>query len=415
VRRRPNGEGTCYRTKDGTYKAQMTVTVNGRQKRLNAAGKTEAKAFKALREREAEWRKTAAAFGSVPTDVTLGEYLASWLASTEVRVSTRKARSSHVDRITSALGERPLCEVSSADVRALLARLDRDDVGTRQRQMVYETLRAALNEAVRQDLIASNPALRVRKPKHQRVEYPALDVAGADRLILAAKAGEESTLYTLAVQTGLRQGELLALTWEDVDFDRVRVYVRKTLTKDENGRLVRTEPKTARSVRDVPFPKRALSALRDLRASCDGTGFVFTTRDKGNVLRRFYKTLKRAGLSHVKFHSLRVTSNSVLIEQGADPVEIAARMGHTSTRMTLDVYARLFNDRQGRLALLMDRAFDGRPAENHRQITADLSPAPAHRRVVPMEKRRGYGVFLSMETSGLEPLTSCLQSRRSTS
>ncbi|MBV8298734.1 MAG: site-specific integrase [Candidatus Eremiobacteraeota bacterium] len=100
--------------------------------------------------------------------------------------------------------------------------------------------------------------LRVRKPKHQRVEYPALDVTGADRLILAAKPGEESALYTLAVQTGLRQGELLALTWEDVDLDRARLHLWKTLTKDESGRLVRTEPKTERSVRDIPLPKRAL-------------------------------------------------------------------------------------------------------------------------------------------------------------
>ena len=94
---------------------------------------------------------------------------------------------------------------------------------------------------------------------------------------------------------------------------------------------VRTDPKTERSVRDVPLPKRALAALLDLRASSQGTGFVFGMRDKGNVLRRFYKTLKRAGPPQVRFRSLRVTSNSVLIEQGADPVEIAARMGHTST------------------------------------------------------------------------------------
>lgn len=81
-----------------------------------------------------------------------------------------------------------------------------------------------------------------------------------------------------------------------------------------------------------------------------------TPLDKGNVLRGFYRLLKRSDVPRVKFHSLRVTSNSLLIEAGADPVEIAARMGHASTRMTLDVNARQFSDRGGRLATMMDTA-----------------------------------------------------------
>jgi integrase len=407
--RRANHEGTVYKSAAGSWKAEVTVSVNGRTKRIRATGKTRAEAVALRRQREMEWRTKASAFGSVPTDVTLREYLGAWLAGLQVRVSTKKARKGHVERIIAAIGQRRLCEVTPADVRFLLDRLQRDKVGTRQQQMTYETLRAALNEAVREDLIASNPVLRVRRPKHQRVEYPALDAAGANRLIAAADTCEERTLYAVAVETGLRQGELLALTWDDVDLGAGRVHVRATLTRGDDGRLVRTPPKTEKSLRSVPLATRSRALLAELRGENKEPGFVFKMRDKGGVLRRFYATRKRAGLPQVRFHSLRVTSNSLLIEHGADPVEIAARMGHTSTRMTLDVYARLFNDRQGRLAALMDRAFEQLPP-----TTASAVPVVEHRGALKSKEPRRSTVLFAMETSGFEPLTSCLQSRRST-
>ena len=410
--RRANHEGSTYRNTSGGWNSEVQVTVNGRTKRIRASAKTKSEAVSLRKQREMEWRKVAGSLGAVATYVTLREYLAAWLDGLQVRMSTMRSRTRHVEKIGEAIGERPLCEVSSGDVRALLNRLERDEVGPRQRQMIYETLRAALNEAVREDLLATNPVLRVRKPKHRRVEYPALDQDGVGRLIEAAKPGEERTLYALAAESGLRQGELLALTWDDVDLDKRRIHVRATLTKDADGRLVRTAPKTEKSARRVPLATRPLTMLRELREASDGTGFVFKTRDKGNVLRRFYKTRERAGLPRVRFHSLRVTCNSLLIEQGANAVEIAAFMGHTSTRMTLDVYARLFNNQEARLADLMGRAFEKRQLPKTPEIP---NPAPAHRRMLESKEPRRNAVLIAMETRRLELLTSCLQSRRSTS
>jgi hypothetical protein len=138
--------------------------------------------------------------------------------------------------------------------------------------------------------------------------------------------------------------------------------------------------------------------------------------NKGNLLRRFYLLLKQARVPRVRFHSLRVTSNSLLIEAGADPVETAPRMAHTSTRMALDVYARQLTDRGGLLATMMDAALgQNAPAkekapESPREDVSVFSETT----YLGMKKARRLGLFQNLETRRFELLTSCLQSRRST-
>jgi hypothetical protein len=138
--------------------------------------------------------------------------------------------------------------------------------------------------------------------------------------------------------------------------------------------------------------------------------------DKGNLLRRFYRLLRQAGVPRVRFHSLRVTSNSLLIEAGADPVETSARMGHTSTQMmTLDVYARQLTG-SGHLAAMKDKALahDCPANENSPELPRESVSVLSDVTYLGMKKARRLGLFSNLETRGFEPLNILLAKSLST-
>lgn len=162
--------------------------------------------------------------------------------------------------------------------------------------------------------------------------------------LLSAAAGDRSeALYVLAVTTGMRQGELLGLAWEDVDLERGVVRVRRTLTRDR-GRLSLEKPKTKKSRRTVPLAARGLNALKAHRKAqleervrypglWEDNGIVFANQS-GNLLnpsnlrkRSFAPLLARAGLPVVRFHDLRHTAATLLLAQGVHPKYVQELLG----------------------------------------------------------------------------------------
>ena len=152
----------------------------------------------------------------------------------------------------------------------------------------------------------------------------------------------------LAITTGLRQGELLGLQWDDVDFDGAALHVRHTL-HELNGRLWIGEPKTRRARRQVDLPTIAIAALQDHqeRMLIEGHphGLVFRDTRRGplrksNLVRRsFLPLLKRAGLPAIRFHDLRHTAATLLLAQGVHPKIVQERLGHSQISLTLDTYS----------------------------------------------------------------------------
>jgi integrase len=173
-----------------------------------------------------------------------------------------------------------------------------------------------------------------------------LEAAGGDRL---------EAFYVLAVHTGMRQGEMLALRWQDVDLENAVVSVRRTLTRS-GGRVVFGEPKTNKSRRSIRLTQQAVEALRshlerqlrDMEILGDryqDQGLVFTT-DTGapinpsNLRQRSYAPLlKRAGLPHMRFHDLRHTCATLLLSRGVHPKFVQELLGHATIAITLDTYS----------------------------------------------------------------------------
>jgi integrase len=185
-------------------------------------------------------------------------------------------------------------------------------------------------------------------------------------------------LYVLAVTTGLRQGELLGLRWEDVDLGGATLRVRHTLQppgfpKGAPARLM--PPKTRRSLRGVHLPHSAVQALlrhREIqdaeRARAKGTwrdyGLVFPNTlggyaDYTNLMPRHFKPLlKKAGLPNIRFHDLRHTCATLLLTKRVHPKIVSEMLGHSSVSITLDIYSHVIPGLGDAAATAMEEALE---------------------------------------------------------
>jgi integrase len=175
-----------------------------------------------------------------------------------------------------------------------------------------------------------------------------LDAAGLHRLVDAADGQLARALLVTAAMTGMRRGELLGLRWRDVDYTNRRVWVRRSVGL---GGVVK-EPKTRKSIRAIALPRMVADELEahwkasTFRAADD---YVFastagTPLEARNMIREVFEpAMRRAKLPRVRFHDLRHSYASVLIEQGAHPKVISDQLGHASVQITMDRYSHLFD------------------------------------------------------------------------
>lgn len=282
--------------------------------------------------------------------LTVEEYLERWLSDC-VRDTVKASTYSSYGQLISkhavpTLGRIRLKTLTATHVRGLLR--EKLDAGLSPRTVQYLrfVLRKALDQAVSDNLIPRNPACGVKSPQVRREEIKPLSPEQA-RFFLRTAAGTGDrleALYAVAIHCGLRQGELLALKWEDVDLETGTLQVRRSLSGSSDGRPVFTTPKTAKSRRQVRLTAGATEALKrhrkrqlEERLRVAGLwrdhGLVFTTEtgtplDRHNLCQRSFKRLlKRAGLPGIRFHDLRHTCATLLLTRGVHPQDRAGAFG----------------------------------------------------------------------------------------
>jgi integrase len=248
------------------------------------------------------------------------------------------------------LGRHRLDQIGVDDILALIADLRRRGYAGSTINSILIPLSRPFNHAVRRDLIEVNPISKLdrsERPRVSRAERPVLNRDEISRLLAAAQP-RYRTLLATAILTGLRQGELLGLHWRDVDFDDQVIRVRSALDRQKRE----TPPKTHHALRDVVLmPTLAEALLQHKKESRfqRPDDFVFTTRAGTplhwtNLATRVLKpSLRSAGLRPMRWHDLRHTFASLLIAGGANVVFVARQLGHSSSQITLGVYAHLFD------------------------------------------------------------------------
>ena len=372
ARKRGNGEGSITRRKDGLYMARYTVETAIGAKRKTLYGKTRGEVSEKLTKAMAD-RDEGLVFDA--DNLKVGEYLERWLVDSvldTVRPTTYE-RYEQIVRIhvRPALGSVKLKNLTPVHVRGLYREKLEAGLSARTAQYIHVTLHKALKQAVQDGLIPRNATEAVKAPQVRREEMRPLSGDQVKVLLEVARGDRLEALYVLAIHTGLRQGELLGLKWEDVDLESGTLRVRRTLVTAKGGPVL-TAPKTKGSRRSVKLTQDAVEALRshlkhqlqeiDRAGSLWRENGLMFASESGEPLDRRYLTscrykalLKRAELPMIRFHDLRHTC-ATLLSKNVNPKIVSEMLGHASIAITLDTYSHVLPNMRDQAAAAMEEA-----------------------------------------------------------
>ena len=373
--RRGRGEGSITRRADGRWMARVDLGwQDGKRRRKTLYGRTKREVQDKLRE---TLHRTEKGLPPVPEQETVGAFLRRWLETIRGRVRLRTHKSyEQVVRIhlEPGIGRVRLAKLTPLDVSAWFESRHAAGVGGRTIHYARAVLRAALNQALKWELVSRNVASLTDPPRYRAREIAPLTPEQTKKFLAAVAGHRLEALFTVAVGLGLRLGEALGLPWDAVNLDAATLSVRQTL--ERAGKQPRFgEPKSARGRRTITLPGIVTAALRKHRTRqlqerliagerWNDCGLVFTTEagaplDGCNINRAFKAILRRAGLPAIRYHDLRHTAATLLLAQGVDPRTIMETLGHSQISLTLNTYAHVVPVLQKKAAAKMDEILDG--------------------------------------------------------
>ncbi len=304
---------------------------------------------------------------------TIKDYSAYWLdlVKATIRVKTIAGYETVLrNHILPRLSEMKLKDLKPDRIDQFYAELLADDVGLYTIRLCHRTLHVMLEKAVKYNFILRNPAHGATVPQAPATEMSVLDEEQVTRILIAASNTRYEALFRLAVTTGMRQAELFGLKWADISWQRGVLYLRRQIQRVPGEGMQFSEPKTRAGKRTIKLSEGMLQAFREhkLRQQVEmeqagsrwsDADLVFTSKyggslDQSNVRREFYAILGIAGLPKMRFHDLRHTAASLMLNNGIPVIVVSKILGHSKPSVTLDIYGHLFNEMQDEAARLMD-------------------------------------------------------------
>ena len=393
AKRRKQGTGTIRQRKDGRWEGRAVIGYDER-------GLPKTKSVLAKTKRECQEKlKTLLETVSGPKaekirpDMAFGEWLDFWYqnwSKPKLRPTTQACYEGKIYRhIIPELGKIPLNQLTQKDLQQFYTKLKKSGRLIRTQQFgeglsdtmvrgCHATCRSALEKAVQEGLLRTNPAIGCKLPPKRGREMQVLGREELQRFLIQAQAEGYYELFLLDLCTGLRRGELMALQWEDLDFDTGVLTVNKQVY-EVNGKLQLSVPKTKASIRKLLLPPGVVEVLRQYRETVDSR-WMFpspvkedTPMTPGAVRRRLQIILERAGCKRIRFHDLRHTFATLSLESGMDVKALSAMLGHVSAATTLDIYTHVTGDMQSEAAAKIDRGLGNEIQEESVQAEQDLA------------------------------------------
>jgi len=373
AKKRAHNEGSIYQRSNGKWRAQ--VSVDGR--RLSFTAKTKQEGLTWIHETR---NQVGNGLTFEAADTRLNEFLLEWLKA----VSLSSTKSTHLTytwttrrRITPYIGNVKLMDLRPDRIQRFYHHLQEKGVSNHAVHVTHKTLRAAMNHAVKLGLLAKNPCSGTIPPKPEQVEMKFYDDQQVKILLKTALAiGDRfHPLYYIAIHTGMRISELLGLKWEDIDWNLKTLKVKRQIKHFKGESYTFTEVKSRSGIRTIRLGQQALEVLKEHKKeqkfliSSVGEDWVdldlvfpsnIGTPVTGSNLRRaFRRLLKASGLPKIRFHDLRHTAASLMLNHGIPVLIVSKRLGHSKPSITIDVYGHLIPSQQEEAAQLMDNLIGG--------------------------------------------------------
>ncbi len=353
TRRRGNGEGCLHHKANGSWRALVTLQ-----------GSRMSRTFKTRGEAQLWIRQTLQQIDSgmtyLSTKRSLEEHLNTWLENEKpvLRPSSWIHYSQLVCMyINPNIGKISLKDLRTEHIQQFYSRLNNQGIGAHTVRKIHAVLSHSLNTAVETGVIVRNPVSFAHPPKKPITEMKILDESQASHFLISIIGNRWEALFRLEVVTGMRQMELLGLKWIDLDWLRQSIRVERQLVRPDGTGVNFLAPKTRSGKRINDLDDITIKILRNHyeRQQADRLkagerwkeyGLIFTTSigtpiPVGELLRTFYRLLADAGLPRIRFHDLRHTAASLMLNHGVPAIVVSKRLGHARVSITEDTYGHL--------------------------------------------------------------------------
>jgi len=306
--------------------------------------------------------------------VTVDEFLDHWLKTAvepKVRGKTYSDYATMLRRyIRPVIGTRVLASLSPLEIQSAYQIMIDRKLSARTVRYAHAVLRAAIRQAIRWQLLLADPTQGVQLPSPQCREISVFTTEQARSFLRVAVHSSKGCLFAVALTTGMRPSEYLALCWRDIDWDRGTVSVVRSIHR-HNGQWIFTDTKRVRSRRVVKLQTWVIELLRKLKVETDGDGatcdsafadLIFTAargepiNEEYLVKKHFKPLLRETGLPTIRLYDLRHTSATLALAVGVAPKVVSEQLGHTSAAFTLDTYSHVLPHMQEEAAAKMEAA-----------------------------------------------------------
>jgi integrase len=349
--RRGHGEGSIFQRSDGRWAASISLEGG---KRKTFYGKTRKEVQEQLKKALYDQQQ-----GKLLTArrQTVQQFLTHWLEDVHkpaVRVRTYVRYEMQLRRhILPALGGMQLAKLTVQHVQRFYAQMLQKGLSPQSVRLLHAMLHKAFDYAVHVDLLPRNVCDHVSLPRIEKRETRALSLEQALRLLETARGHRMEALFVLALVTGMRRGEIVALKWSDVNLTDGVISVQRSLVELKGG-IIESKPKSSSGYRSIILPPFALEALQKHRERQElmrrgalqwqENDYVFCTSHgtpfaAANLRTAFKALLVKAELPDIRFHDLRHSVATLLLELGTHPKIVQELLGHENIGMTMDIYS----------------------------------------------------------------------------